>query len=66
MGEVGPQERGRLARMRSGQDAHGPVQPALHTFFTPTSPTFNYTHSGLKPVFGVAIRLATGSLIAGP
>ena len=41
-------ESGRLARMRSGQDAHAPVQPARHTFLTPASPAFNHTYKNRR------------------
>jgi len=43
VGGVRPQERGRLARMRSGQDARATVQPAVHTALAPTSSTINHT-----------------------
>ncbi len=43
VGEVRPHERGRLARMRTGQDARAIVQPAVHTVLAPTSPTINYS-----------------------
>ena len=46
---------GRIFEMRKpkecGQGARGPVQPALHTFLTPTSPTFSHTGAFVESAF---------------